>query len=133
MKALSYPVLLAVSFTLGCDKATTPPALPDLHPVKGQILRGSQPVSGGYLTLRSDANINLMVTAKVGEDGTFEAFTMDTSHKESKRTAGAPAGTYRGEYGPPSTDQSVQPIPLKDPVTIVAGPNDLKIILPKKS
>ncbi|MSR52226.1 MAG: hypothetical protein EXS09_02925 [Gemmataceae bacterium] len=132
MKAFSFSVLLAVGVAVGCEKVTTPPALPELQPVKGQILRGTQPVSGGYLTLRSDTNQDLMVTAKVGEDGTFEAFTTDTSHKDSQRAVGVPVGTYRGEYGPPSTDQSIQPIPLKAPIHIVAGPNELKIVLPKK-
>lgn len=130
MRVHYYPVLIAV-VAAGCNSGGGA-ALPTMHPVKGQILRGTEPVTGGYLTLRSDAHPGLIVTARVEADGRFEAGTVDTRDKDGKRTSGAPEGTYRGEYAPPGTDQNVTPITLKAPLTIVAGPNDLTIDLGKK-
>jgi hypothetical protein len=130
MRIALMAVLLAI-LTAGCDKDSGP-AKVTLHPVKGKLLRAGQPVKGGYLTLRSDGHPTLIVTAKVGDDGTFEAMTVDTAERGGNRTTGAPEGTYRGEYGPPGTDQSIMPVPLREPVTIKAGPNDLTIEIGKK-
>lgn len=132
MKSLPAFALLGIAVLLGCDKQSSPTPMPELHPVKGQVFRNGQPVSGGYLTLRSDTNLNYMVSAKVESDGRFVAFTADTTRNDAKREPGAPTGSYRGEYAPPSTEQSIQPISLKLPVVIKVGENDLKIDLPKK-
>ena len=126
------PALLAVLLVAGCDSKESQKAKPTLHPVKGKLLRGGEPVNGGYLTLRAEKNPDLIVSAKVNSDGTFEAFTVDSSERGGNRTSGAPEGTYRGEYGPPGTDQSILPVPLKEPVVIKAGDNDLTIDIGKK-
>ena len=130
MRTLSTTVLFAC-LIVGCDSKGTS-AKTVLHPCKGKLVRGTEPVAGGYLTLRSDTQSHFIVTAKVEDNGTFEAFTVDTREKDGKRTAGAPEGTYKGEYGPPGTTQEVKPVPLKDPVVIKAGANELTIDLGNK-
>jgi hypothetical protein len=109
--------------------------LPPLHPAKGKIVRGGEPVNGGSVRLQSDPDVpDIVVTANVGADGTFE---LETIHATSqKKGAGAPTGTFKVMYYPPQADQVQGKLPamIEAPqkLTIHEGPNELTVELPKK-
>jgi|GEM_PF-2077160 len=123
----------------GTDRPQTP--LPKLQPVRGQLLRAGQPVSGGSIHLEpiaaeasappDDPSMkNLSIRGTVGPDGRFELFTLQTLSMQSG--PGAPVGQYQATYHPPSADQTVQyvePITLAESITIREGQNDLKLSL----
>jgi len=123
----------------GTDRPKTP--LPKLQPVRGQLLRAGQPVSGGSIRLEpipaqtpgpGGPSQNLSIAGTVGPDGRFELVTLQTLSMQSG--PGAPVGQYRATYMPPASERpedqaAVQPIPLPEPITIQEGQNDLKLSL----
>jgi len=117
--------LVPLLLVLGCKGSK----LPELYPLHGQVVRAGQPVTGGYLTFRSGVS-NLIVTAAVGPDGKFEAFSIDTTTRGAKKQKGAPAGTYQVTYHPPSTNQNaVAEEHLQQTVLVVAADNEVTVDL----
>jgi hypothetical protein len=118
----------------GCNDGKPKGDLPPLHPVKGKVVRNSQPVNGGLVRFHTDPDDpDVVVNAEVKADGTFE---VQTQHAQSqKKGPGAPAGIYQVTYYPPQGDQTAGPNPV--PVTptqthmIQAGENALIIELGK--
>ena len=135
-------LLIAASLVLaaGCSSNTST-KWPDLHPVKGTVKVGGQTATSGYLILRAEetANADFIVGGKVGDGGSFTLGTTHAHEKGGSQKSGVPAGSYRVMYMPSGagdqiTGASVEPIASIKPVTIVAGDNDLAIVLsaPKK-
>jgi len=133
MRTLGLAAALAV--LVGCDGSKPTGDLPPLHPAKGKVVRGSEPVRGGTVRFFADPdNPDVVLNAEVKPDGTFE---LQTLHAQSqKKATGAPAGTYRVTYYPPLADQTAGPNPAPIEVaqkqTIQAGANDLTINVGKK-
>ena len=96
----------------------------NLHPLKGQVKKGNEVVTAGWLTCTPTDSNDYTVTAQIGADGRFEAFTMRADDKQGKKHPGAPAGTYRVMYGPPGSDQSITPIILPEPFKVEVGSNE---------
>src|SRR5262249_25187151 len=115
---------------IGCDEAKPKGDLPPLHPAKGKVVRGGAPVDGGLIQFQAEpANPDLIVNAQVLTDGTFE---LQTLHAISQKKApGAPAGTYKVTYMPPTRDQNIVPITPAQTYAIQAGTNELTIDLGK--
>jgi hypothetical protein len=137
MRFQSWIPILGLAVALGCDSGKPKGDLPPLHPTKGRVVRGGQPVSGGSLQLQPDPAVpNVTVTAEVKPDGTFEVQTLHT--QSQKKAAGAPVGTYRATYMPALGDQTqgagANPTPVSpaQTYTIKEGPNELTIELGKK-
>src|SRR5947209_4160318 len=116
-------VLILVLLT-SCQDDKPKGDLPPLHPAKGKILQNGQPVSGGGVQFRTEPpTTELVVSAEVKVDGTFELQTVQTI--SSKVGKGAPAGTYRVTYQPPlSANAAPMPVTPAQTQTIQAGNND---------
>ena len=135
MRTRGLAVALGLAALAGCDGGKPKGELPPLHPATGKVVRGGQPVNGGLVRFFADPeDPDVVVNAEVKADGSFELQTM---HAQSqKRGTGAPAGTYRVTYFPPSGDQTAGPTP--EPVevaqrqTIQAGSNSLTIEVGKR-
>jgi hypothetical protein len=127
MKACSIFALAAVLASAGCGGSR----LPALHPLKGQLLDSEgQGVSEGLLTFRSK-NTDILVTAAVGPDGKFEAFTTDTRTRGAGKRRGAPEGTYQVAYIRPATDQAgAGQTSLAEPLVVSAGMSPPVLNLP---
>jgi hypothetical protein len=128
---------LAVAILAGCGKDGDQPAFPELHPVKGVVKKGGQPVSGGSVRFTPDADRGeFLINSEVGPDGTFTLSTVRTTDRSGERKPGAAAGKYKVTYMPAGGDQTaaaqMNPIELPNPVTVNAGNNDLTLDLPKK-
>jgi len=107
--------------------------VPTLHPVKGVVQLGGQPVNGGELSIRPDQNQpNLLISATVGADGRFEVVSMDTQDRDGKKHPGAPEGTYQIAYGVVSQDQNAAPIVLSTSFVVEAKANEWIIELKEK-
>ncbi|MBA4065341.1 MAG: hypothetical protein C0501_16845 [Isosphaera sp.] len=123
-------VALAVSAALAAGCGGGGPDLPELHPVKGTVRRGGQPVTAGSVQFATDPPNDLMVTGAVGPDGTYTLSTARMTDKTPERKPGAPAGVYRVTYTPPLGDQTAGgdqgPIPA-GLATVTAGPNDIPV------
>jgi hypothetical protein len=130
------PALAAL--LVGCGGDGGQPAFPDLHPVKGVLKRGGQPVVGGSVRFTPEPDRpGFAVNSEVGPDGTFSLSTVRTTDKAGERRSGAPTGKYRVTYMPPAGDQaaggvSFDPIEAPSKVTVAAQENDLTIELTKK-
>jgi hypothetical protein len=121
----------------GCDNGRPQPEFDTLHPVKGVVKRGGQPVKGGLLQFTPEPNKpEFLINSVVGDDGTYTLTTVRTTDKSGERRTGAPAGTYKVTYTPPLADQTagglVIPVDLPSTVTVNAGENNLPIELGKK-
>jgi hypothetical protein len=108
---------------------------PDLHPLSGTVTRDGKPVrEGGIIFVPTEGGSGLIVNANVRPDGTFEAETsgFDRAGKTTIRP-GAPAGTYKAVYHPPSDgDRSGLEVGLPDLVVVTAGPTTASFTLPLK-
>jgi hypothetical protein len=123
---------MALALLAGCDDGKPKGDLPPLHPAKGKVVRGGQPVAGGSVRFQVEPDSpDVLVTAEVTPDGSFE---LQTVHALSgKQGKGAPAGTYRVTYQPPlSENQSPPPIELSQTQTIKEGANELTVDLGKR-
>lgn len=132
---------IAIAFALatiaGCGSSGKQPEFPDLHPVKGVVKRGDQPVNGGIIRFTPEPDKpEFTVNSEVGKDGTYSLTTVRTTDRSGERKKGAPVGSYKVTYSPPVEDQTVggntRAIDLPKPVTVKAGDNDIPIDLPKK-
>lgn len=129
--------VLGLLVLAGCGGDNQPP-FPDLHPVKGVVKRGGQPVSGGGIRFDPDpARPEFIITSTVEPDGTFTLATIRTTDKSGERKPGAPAGKYKVTYMPPAGDQtaggaSFDPITAPGGVTVEAKENDLTVELTKR-
>jgi hypothetical protein len=121
---------------VGCGGGGRPePAFADLHPVKGVVKRGGQPVSGGQVRFNPDPDKGeFIINSEIGSDGSYTLGTTRSTGKNAERKAGAPAGKYTVVYLPSAGDQtaggSTDPVTYPKPVTVNAGPNDIAIDLP---
>jgi len=127
-------VLMAI-LAAGCQNGKPKGELPPLRPAKGKIVRGGEPVGGGSVRFQAEPDVpDIVVTANVGTDGTFELQTIHATSQ--KKGVGAPTGTYKAMYYPPQADQMQGKLPamIEAPQkqTIREGPNDLTVDLPKK-
>jgi hypothetical protein len=136
MRARAVAPVLVVLLA-GCGGGNQP-AFPDLHPVKGVVKRGGQPVAGGSVRFTPEPDRpEFLVNAEVGPDGTFSLTTVRTTDKSGERKPGAAAGAYRVTYMPPAGDQtaggvSFTPVEAPGTVTVAAQENDLTVVLTKK-
>ena len=135
-RSLAFLTIIAV-VTAGCGDAKEQPKFPDLHPVKGIVVRGNQPVDGGSVRFTPDPDQSeFLINSEVGKDGTFSLTTVRTTDSNGERKPGAAARCYKVTYVPPVADQTVggsfDPVELKAPVIVEAKSNDLKLELPKK-
>jgi hypothetical protein len=124
-------VVLVLAVLVGCSEPKVQGDLPDLHPVKGKVVRAGQPVSGGEIRFTADGIGNdWVINAEVGADGTFELRTLHAL--SMKKGTGAPAGTWTATYSPPlKNNQAPVPVRATKPVTVAAGSNDVVVELPK--
>ena len=136
MRTRELAVVLGLAVLAGCTDSKPKGDLPALHPAKGTVVRGGQPVNGGAVKFHPDPeDLDLVVGAEVMADGSFE---LQTAHAQSqKKGPGAPAGTYRVTYFPPQGDQtqggpSTAPVEVPQKQTIQAGANDLTVEVGKK-
>ncbi|HEY1188491.1 MAG TPA: hypothetical protein VGE74_12640, partial [Gemmata sp.] len=105
LSGLAFAALAAA--LLGCGKDPSQPGFPDLHPVKGVVKRGGQPVSKGTVQFTPDpAKSDFLVNSEVGADGTFTLTTVRTTDSRGERKPGAPAGKYKVTFTPPLGDQT---------------------------
>lgn len=127
--AIPAVVLLALA---GCNPPTT--ELPALHPTTGTLTRDGKAVIGGALRFHATdgGDANTIVTAEVGNDGTFTAHTVSGAGKAVGRSPGAPAGKYYVTYTSPAADQQgAIPIDIAEPVTVEPKVNVLALKLSK--
>lgn len=130
-------VFAALGLLAGCDPGRPQPEFDALHPVKGVVKRGAQPVKGGLIQFTPDPNKpEFLTNAVVGADGTYALTTVRTTDKQGERKPGAPAGNYKVTYTPPLGDQTEggqsPPVELPTAVTVNPGENDIPIDLGKK-
>jgi hypothetical protein len=130
MRLIGLSVALVV--LSGCHGGA--PELPALYPVSGKVTDRGKPVGGGALRFYADPDQpTFIVSAVVNPDGTFTASTVRSSGKDEARRPGAPAGTYRLAYYPPSKDQSGTPaVEVPQPVRVEERPNEITVELPGK-
>jgi hypothetical protein len=132
---LLAPALAALLVGCGGDNQ---PAFPDLHPVKGVVKRGGQPVVGGSVRFTPEPDRpEFIVNSEVGPDGTFSLTTVRTTDKAGERKPGAPTGKYRVTYVPPAGDQtaggvSFNPIEVPELVVVLAQENSLTVELTRR-
>jgi hypothetical protein len=133
MRIATFVLLL---LALGCD-GLKQPDFPALHPVKGVVTRGGQPVSGGTVRFTPVPEMpEFAVNSTVGDNGAFALSTVRTTDRHGERKTGAPAGKYKVSFYPPAGDQTqganTPPIHLREPVTVHPGDNEIPIALPGK-
>lgn len=124
-------LVIGLAVLVGCDDKPKGD-LPPLHPAKGKVVRGGQPVNGGSVRFQMEPdNPDVLVSAEVKSDGTFE---LQTVHALSgKHGQGAPAGTYRVTYQPPlAENQSAPPVEVPQVQTIRDGANELTVDLGRR-
>jgi hypothetical protein len=122
---LAASLLLSVLAT-GCN----PGKQYQFHAVKGRVLRGEEPVSGGTIRFTNPEDPNLVATSPIGADGTF---VLQSSTTQPARTsAGAPVGQYQVVVSMPA-EQPNRPFPsltAPEMYTVAPGANDLTVKLP---
>jgi hypothetical protein len=137
VKHAAFIGLAAFALAAGCS-SNADTKWPELHPAKGVVTQGGQPVSGGFVHFRGDdaALADFNVSSDVNADGTFTLSTSHSQDKKGTRKPGAPAGKYIVTYSPAQGDQSAGkvtlPTQLNQPTTIAAGENNLTVNLGSK-
>jgi len=127
---------LALAITCAALCGCTGDSMPPLHTLNGTVTRdGERVTSGGLIfVLESGERTRLVVNAAVQPDGTFTARTERMDDRGTTILPGAPAGTYRAIYHPPSdgskTDLAVE---LPQRVTVEGGGVTATLILPAKA
>ena len=136
MKIMHLLVAIAVpALVAGCGKDGNQPAFAELHPVKGVVKRGGQPVKAGMVRFFPDPDKpDFIINSLVQSDGTFTLTTVRSTDSKGERKPGAPAGNYKVTYMPDALDQtgggSTEPIPILKPVTVTAGAKEIVLELP---
>jgi len=124
-------VLLFAIGSASCSKKAN--HLPAFHPVKGVVQLNGQRVNGGELYIRpEESQPNLVIMAQVGNDGSFEVFSMDTQDREGKKLPGAPEGNYELTYAPPNQDQTEKLIELASLFAVQAKSNEWVVELKER-
>lgn len=128
---------VALGSVVGCGGSDNQPEFPPLHPAKGVVKRGGQPVKGGVVRFTPEPDKpEFVINSEVGADGTFTLSTVRSTDKRGERKTGAPAGSYKVTYTPALGDQTATavlvPVDLPKPIAIQAGENDLSVDLPAK-
>lgn len=124
-------IALGLLALAGCSDPKVQGDLPDLHPVKGKVVRGTKAVAGGEVRFTAaGVGADWVINAEVGADGTFEVRTIHAL--SMKKGPGAPAGTWTATYSPPLVNNAA-PVPVRaiKLVTVAAGANEVVVELPK--
>ncbi len=137
MSRFSIVAALLTVGLLGCGGGAPKRDLPPLYPVKGKALRGGVPLSSGLLSLipspETPESRDWVINAEINPDGTFEIQSLHSLSQ--KRSAGAPAGTFRVNVTITGGDQTqggrIQNLSLPYPITIKTEPNEITIEFPK--
>ncbi|MCX7664206.1 MAG: hypothetical protein N2112_01520 [Gemmataceae bacterium] len=130
-------LMMALLGILGCNNESQQPDFPNLHPVKGVVKLGGQPVKGGTVQFVPEPDRpEFLINSEVSTDGTFTLSTVRTTDRKGERRAGAPTGNYRVTYIPMISDQQaggiVEPVTTSQLITVQEGPNDLTISYPAR-
>jgi hypothetical protein len=135
MRSFGLLLLLCLS---GCIGNTKLAPFGELIPVKGHVLRGGTPVSGGAIQFNTTGeSYGFLTNGVVGSDGSFTLTTVRVNDSKGERKPGVPAGVYNVIYTPAREDRTKQafvaPDVLPTPVMITAGQDNLMIELPPKN
>lgn len=126
--------MLALLFgAAGCSPA---PTLPKSFPARGTVVyKGGQPVKGGTIEFKSDADPLLRVVGQIDDHGAFRLTTI-----KDAQTDGAPEGEYTVIVTPPrpahapgdmaAAHRPITPIALEQTYKVEAKENTFKIELP---
>ena len=91
MKRSVAPLLIVLAVAAGCNRSKVPP----LHPVRGTVLRGEQPLYLAKVTLvPAELSDELIINGVTDERGNFQISTTDVKRGKD-RLPGAPTGTYK--------------------------------------
>lgn len=133
MRSIAWFCLILTLCTTGCKKKPGSGNVPAVHPVKGVVLKNGQHVTNGDLEIRPVQELpNLLVSAVLKPDGTFEVFSMDTQDRDGKKHPGAPEGSYQLTYSVQTQDQQIQSVKLSKPFVVEAKPNEWIVNLDEK-
>jgi hypothetical protein len=127
--------LFGVLIVLMTGCSSEPPLV--LHPVSGVVTKNGQPVRGGgmmFVPLDPTAK-GFSVNAPVSDDGSYTAEVLQTGRDgRTNGTPGVPAGKYKVIYMPANDGQKMGlEVVLKEPITVEAKTNVIKIELPEKA
>lgn len=114
-------MLAAALLAAGCTPASK---MPELHPVTGQVSRGSTPIPQAIVRFASDDTEPAFTYVGVtGVDGKFTISTLEA--KTNKKSPGAPAGTYRIVIVLPMDEnqRGGGELTLPEPFTVKSGTN----------
>jgi hypothetical protein len=117
LKRTSLIVLLLAAILVGGCKSSK---LPKTFPASGTVAwKSGQPLKGGSIQFRSEANPDLRVVGKIQDDGSF---TLETILERQKVT-GAPDGEYEVSVIPPleGEHKGVPPISVPGRFKVVPG------------
>ena len=111
--------------TVGCGAEEK---RPDTVPVTGQIVfQGGKPLSGGLVQFCALDKSQLTIMGEVQSDGNFALMTSAGRGK----ARGAVPGDYKVIILPASDKKTVEPVSLKDKITVRAtGENRLSLTIP---
>ncbi len=127
---LFFVVIFSLPSALcGCSRPETPP---ELHSLAGTVMQGDVPVTAGGLIFipESSSASGQVVNAAVNPDGSFSAQTVESRSDGSVTRPGAPPGSYRVVYHPPSDGSKTGlEVELKQRVTVEAGGKNAAIIV----
>jgi hypothetical protein len=100
------------------------------NPVKGRVVQGSNPLTGGTIQFTNPADSNLVASSPIASDGTFSLKTSTTS--PARTSAGAPEGTYQVlvSMAPPAPNRPFPSITAPESYTVKAGDNVITVVLP---
>lgn len=116
MRRRFLALLPVVVLLCGCGGSEQPP---ELHPVKGKVVKGNQTITAGTVQFQAVESNGLTTLAEIEADGSF---TLATLFK-GKRYPGAPVGAHRVTVIlPPGGDsRSMTPVDLPTVHTVEAG------------
>jgi hypothetical protein len=124
------PLFLLSGVLAGCSNSDP---TPELHPLTGTVTQDGKPANGGGLMFVSEAGgrSGQVIDAPVGPDGTFAARTSRLSDAPVVFRDGAPVGTYKVIYHPPSNGAMTGlQSHLEQRVTVEARANTAVIVIP---
>jgi hypothetical protein len=100
------------------------------NPVKGRVLLGTNPLTGGTIRFTNAGDSNLIASSPIASDGTFSLKTSTTT--SGRTSAGAPEGTYQVivSMPPPAPNRPFPSMTAPESYTVTAGDNDITVVLP---